>query len=152
MMLAVSGVLISILIAATYYKTELSKKEQVIARIQPDKSCDLQESACKLTLPEGGVVTLSIEPRPIPLVQKLNISVNTQSIKPESVAVDFKGTTMNMGPNNVTLKAQTADLFTGDGMLPVCIRNKMEWQADVYLKTDKGIIVAPFIFETIKTP
>ena len=73
-MLAISGVLISILIAATYYKTELANKEQVISRIKPDKSCDLQKSACKLTLPEGGEVTLSIEPRPIPLVKKLNIS------------------------------------------------------------------------------
>ena len=152
MMLAISGVLIAILIAATYYKTELATKEQVIARIKPDKSCDLQKSACKLALPEGGEVTLSIEPRPIPLVKQLNISVNAQTIKPDSVVVDFKGTTMNMGPNNVTLKAQTEEFFSGNGMLPVCVRNRMEWQADVYLKTEKGIIVAPFIFETVKNP
>ena len=149
-MLVVSGLLISILIAATYYKTELAKKGQVIARIQPDTPCDLQQSACKLVLPDGGEITLSIEPRPIPLVQKLNISVSTKSFQPESVAVDFKGTTMNMGPNNVILNAQALDTFTGNGMLPVCVRNRMEWQADVYMQTDKGIIVAPFIFETIK--
>ena len=57
---------------------------------------------------------------------------------------------MNMGPNNVTLKPQQPGLYSGQGMLPVCIRNSMEWQADVYVQTDEGIFVAPFIFVTRK--
>lgn len=152
LMLTASGVLIAILIVAAYYKIELAKKSHILAQIEPDKSCDLQKSACELSIPTGGKISLSIEPRPIPLVQKLAIQVNTQSIEAESIAVDFKGTTMNMGPNSVTLKAQTPGQFGGQGMLPVCVRNRMEWQADVYIQTNEGIIVAPFIFETWKNP
>lgn len=149
-MLIISGVLIFALLLAGYYKVEMAQKNNIIARIAPDKSCDLQKTACRLKLPDGGDVTLDIQPRPIPLVQNINIKVNTNAVEAEAISVDFKGTTMNMGPNNVMLKASTAGLYSGKGMLPVCIRNSMEWQADVYIQTSKGIIVAPFIFITSK--
>ena len=76
--------------------------------------------------------------------------MDTKAIDVDAVAVDFKGTTMNMGPNNVTLKNIQKGSYSGNGMLPVCIRNSMEWQADVYLQGKEGIIVAPFIFVTRK--
>ncbi|NOQ77868.1 MAG: hypothetical protein GQ546_00550 [Gammaproteobacteria bacterium] len=150
LMLSISGVLIVALLFSGYYKVEMAKKNNVIAQIEPDKSCDLQKTACTLKLPGGGEVTLDIQPKPIPLVQNINITVNTDVIKAEAVSVDFKGTTMNMGPNNVRLKSSTPNVYSGKGMLPVCIRNSMEWQADVYLQTSEGIIIAPFIFVTRK--
>ncbi|MCU7800103.1 MAG: hypothetical protein KZQ70_08145 [gamma proteobacterium symbiont of Lucinoma myriamae] len=150
LMLLISGVLIVALLFAGYYKVEMAQKNNIIAQIEPDKSCDLQKTACTLKLPGGGKVTLDIQPKPIPLVQNIDITINTEVLKAEAVTVDFKGTTMNMGPNNVTLKASTPELYSGKGMLPVCIRNSMEWQADVYLQTSEGIIVAPFIFVTRK--
>ena len=149
-MLAVSGLLIVIMLFAAYYKTEQARKNTIISKVEPDKTCDLQKNACSLNLPGGAKVTLSIAPKPIPLVKKITITVNTSLIDAENVAVDFKGTTMNMGPNNVTLKSAQPGVYTGQGMLPVCIRNSMEWQADVYLQTSEGIVVAPFIFETRK--
>ncbi len=149
-MLLISGGLIIFLLLAGYYKLEIAKKNTIIAQVSPDTSCDLQKNACRLTLPDGGSVTLDLQPKPIPLVQTIHINVTTQGIKPEAVSVDFKGTTMNMGPNNVALKADKDGLYSAKGMLPVCIRNSMQWQADVYLQTDKGIVVAPFIFTTHK--
>lgn len=149
-MLIISGVLIIALLFAGYYKVEMAKKNNVIAQIEPDKSCDLQKTACSLKLPNGGKVTLDIQPRPIPLVQTINIQVNTEGIKAEAISVDFKGTTMNMGPNNVTLKSESPDSYSAQGMLPVCIRNFMEWQADVYIQTQQGIVIAPFVFVTKK--
>jgi len=150
LMLAISGLLIIILLLVGYYKVEIARKNTILARIDPDKSCDLQKTACTLLLPGDGKVTLNIQPKPIPLVQNFSIQVNTQAINTELVSVDFKGTSMNMGPNNVTLKASSANKFSGTGMLPVCIRNSMQWQADVYIQTSDGIVVAPFIFTTRK--
>lgn len=148
--LVISSFLIAALLFAGYYKIEMAKKNNIIARIAPDKSCDLQTMTCSLTVPNGGEVSLSIEPRPIPLVQNFKINVKTNNIKAEAVTVDFKGTTMNMGPNSVMLDSQQSGIYSGTGMLPVCIRNSMEWQADVYVQTNEGIIVAPFIFVTRK--
>ncbi len=150
LMLVFSGILIAILILTSWYKTERARKNTIIAQVEADRSCDLQKGECSLKLPDGGLVSLSIEPRPIPLVQNFNIKVNIKGIEVEAVAVDFKGTTMNMGPNNVTLKVLQNNIYTGNGMLPVCIRNSMEWQADVYLQGKDGIIIAPFVFETRK--
>lgn len=150
LMSVVSGLLIIALLFAGYYKVELARKNNIIAQVEPDKSCDLQKTACSLVLPDGSKVTLDIQPKPIPLVKTFNISVTANTAKTEAVAVDFKGTTMNMGPNNVKLKTSGPDAFTGQGMLPVCIRNSMEWRADVYIQTNDGIIIAPFIFVTRK--
>jgi len=149
-MLGLSGVLIVVLLLAGYYKVEMARKNTILATLELDKSCDLQKTACRLNLPNGGSVTLDMQPKPIPLVQNFSIKVNTQVIKVEAISVDFKGTTMNMGPNSRKLKRSEPSLFTGTGMLPVCIRNSMEWQADVYLQTSEGIIVAPFVFITRK--
>lgn len=150
LMSALSGILIIILVFISWYKVEQAKRNTIIAQVAVDKSCDLQKGECRLTLPDGGYISLSIEPRPIPLVQKFNIKVNTNSVDVNAVAIDFKGTTMNMGPNNVTLESLQNGTYTGQAMLPVCIRNSMEWQADVYLQGKKGIIVAPFVFVTRK--
>lgn len=150
LMLVFSGILIAILIVTSWYKTEQARKNTIIAQVEADRSCDLQKGECSLKLPDGGEVSLSIEPRPIPLVQNFNIKVNIKDFDVEAVAVDFKGTTMNMGPNNVTLKSLQNNTYAGNGMLPVCIRNSMEWQADVYLQGKDGVIIAPFIFVTRK--
>ncbi len=150
LMLLLSGLLIVVLLLAGYYKLEIAKKNNIITRVEPNPSCDLQKSACSLKLPAGGDITLDISPKPIPLVQNFTIQVSTDGLKTEAVSIDFKGTTMNMGPNNVTLKQQNDQSFSGTGMLPVCIRNSMEWQADVYVQTSEGIVVAPFVFVTSK--
>ncbi len=143
-----SGIFITALLFAGYYQSKMAGKNNVITHIEADQSCDLQQSACTLKLPDGAELTLEIEPRPIPLVKKFAIKVTTHGLDAQAVSVDFKGTSMNMGPNNVTLKAHKADIYTAKGMLPVCVHDSMEWQADVYVQTPDGIIVAPYIFVT----
>lgn len=143
-----SGFFIVTLLFAGYYKTEMARKNNIIAHIEADKSCDLQHNACTLKIPGGAEITLEIEPRPIPLVQKFDIKVTTNKLEAQVVSVDFKGVSMDMGPNNVTLKAQNSAFYSGQGMLPVCIRNTMEWQANVYIQTPDGIYIAPYTFVT----
>ncbi len=159
-----SVILIAVLVSLAYYKNQQAKSQAIMLQLTADQSCDLQKTDCTLAWDKGnlptakedlspakGFVTLSITPRPIPLVKPIQISVQLKNLSNiEAVAVDFKGTTMNMGPNNVKLTLAENNTWRGSGMLPVCIRNQMEWQADVYLQTPQGIIVAPFIFLTRK--
>jgi len=151
LMLALSGVLMAVLAGVAYYKSQLAKQENVLARANPDKTCDLHKNACQLDLPDGRKVRLSIDPKPIPLVTKFDIQVNIEG-EPDikSVLVDFKGTSMNMGPNTVKLTAKSNGQYNGNGMLPVCVRNSMEWQAEVWVRTDQGTLIAPFLFVTHK--
>ena len=60
---------------------------------------------------DGGKITLSITPRPIPLLTKFNILVDIESLEANSITVDFQGTTMNMGLNRVDLKSNSKNQF-----------------------------------------
>jgi len=57
---------------------------------------------------------------------------------------------MEMGYNRPKLNAIDKINFKGQAILPVCVRSKMDWEARVLLKTDKGTIMAPFRFFTTK--
>ena len=64
--------------------------------------------------------------------------------------VDFTGIGMDMGYNRPTLEPITKTQFKGKAILPVCVRSKMDWEAKVLLQTERGLIMAPFRFFTLK--
>jgi len=149
LMWGIAGVLVMAIAGAVSYKLKLSQSGQVIARAELDPGCDLHKNACKVTLPGGGQVTLSIEPRPIPVIEQLAIEVTTESIDARAITIDFSGVDMNMGINRFALKRKQPGSYMGGGILPVCVRSRMDWEAQVLVQTDEGVLVAPFRFETV---
>lgn len=111
-------------------------------------SCDLQQGTCFTVIEGLGAVTLTIAPRPIPLVEPLTIKVETKIPTVRKLDVDFSGVDMNMGYNRFSLKPVSDGLYEGTGMLPVCVRNRMIWEAKVMLTMDDVVYVAPFRFAT----
>lgn len=150
LMIAAAVVLAFTLAFSVYYKNQLARSESIIAELDLDQSCNLHNQSCTLHLPEGGSVNFSIEPRPIPLLQTLTLDVEVKSIDASAVTVDFQGTTMNMGLNRFNLHNTGSGTFQGTGALPVCIRNSMEWKAQVIVKTRDGVYIAPYTFITQK--
>lgn len=118
--------------------------------LSPD-GCDLQKQACRRSLPGGGELEFSITPRPIPLVSPLNLRAEVKGLEVKWVEVDFSGVTMNMGYNRPQLHKVSEGLFEGEGLLPVCVRQRMEWEAKVFLYLPDGVIAVPFRFETVRT-
>lgn len=140
--LAVAGV-------ATYKVLPLLNPEVVkIADLDPQ--CDLRAGPCVGHLSDGSSISFGIKPESIPVVTPLEIEVQLERIEAHKVEVDFQGIGMNMGFNRPQLTAQSAARFTGSGMIPVCIRDAMEWEAKVLVYTDDGIVAAPFRFITVK--
>jgi len=115
---------------------------------EPLSSCDLQQGACAATLRSGGGLQLTINPRPIPLVEPLSFALETDVSGLRRVELDFSGVDMNMGYNRVQLKAADSGRYTGEGMLPVCVRNRMTWEVKVLLSTADAVYSVPFRFET----
>lgn len=115
----------------------------------PLDGCDLQKQACRRALP-GGEMEFSISPRPIPLVSPLQLQLKVKGLKVERAEVDFSGVTMNMGYNRPRLKKVGEGLFEGEGFLPVCIRQRMDWEAKVLLYLPGKVLAVPFRFETVK--
>ena len=121
----------------------------VAALVAPlDDACDLRKGPCESAFPDGTRVTFGMMPRRIPVVEELHISVHTEGIDARRVEVDFSGVDMNMGFNRVTLARTGPGEFSGPGMLPVCVRARMTWEAKVLLHTDTGLMAAPFRFDT----
>ncbi len=113
----------------------------------PLSSCDLAKQACVATLPAGGQLEFSIEPRPIPSLKPLKLQASIKGSEVRKIEVDLVGTDMKMGYNRPELQGSGGQ-FTGHANLPVCITGKMEWDATVLLETGKGVIAVPFRFAT----
>lgn len=109
-----------------------------------DHACDLQQGPCTLRFGDGATVTLSITPRPVEMLEPLTLQVQTEGIEPWSVAVDFQGINMNMGYNRPELTAEGAGRYTGSTMLPVCVRERMDWKVQVMVRNAEGIRAAPY--------
>jgi hypothetical protein len=115
-----------------------------------DANCDLYAGPCTSKLSSGGRVSFAIKTDGIPLVKPLDLEVKLDGIDADKVEVDFIGLGMDMGFNRPQLKATDDGLYVGTGMLPVCIRAAMEWEARVLVTTPEGLIAAPFRFITAK--
>lgn len=115
-----------------------------------DLSCDLREAPCTSELPNGGSVTLSIGPDDIPILKDLKLAVEVEGIEVSNVEVDFIGISLDMAYNRPKLQQLSSSQFEGDTLLPICIDQRMDWEARVLLQTKKGQVIAPFRFFTLK--
>jgi hypothetical protein len=149
--LLVTSVLLLVSLAGmAWFKNQKNPPIQITSQSEVDNNCNLNSNECRSTIENKGEIIFSITPRPIPLVSHLSLIVKSNLKNILQVTVDFKGIDIDMGPNQVTLKANQNRNFHGKGMLPVCIRRSMNWQALVYIKTSDGLYMAPYIFETHK--
>jgi hypothetical protein len=124
---------------------------QVMALAPLDPECRLRQAPCTATFAEGGAVTLAIEPLGIPVVAPLAFRVDLAGLQALGVELDFAGADMNMGYNRVAMEPMGDGRYQGKGMLPVCVRDHMTWEAKVLVQTRAGLMVAPFRFETSRT-
>ncbi len=120
----------------------LNPKTDIALPLSP---CDLNRQACVATLPDGGQIEFSIEPRPIPSLKPLKLQATVRGSEVRNLEVDFAGTDMKMGYNRPALEGADGR-FSGQANLPVCITGTMEWDATVLLDTGKALVAVPFRF------
>lgn len=144
------ALLVFAILMVVSYKLKDFLEPSVSASAALDESCDLRKGACISVLPDGGKVSFSLRPNDIPILRPLKLQVKTEGVKASTVEVDFVGIGMEMGYNRSTLDKDGDNQFTGTAVLPVCVRSKMDWEAKVLLKTDDGLVMAPFRFYTTK--
>jgi hypothetical protein len=145
---AAAGLLFVAVVAVALYKAWPLLNPTLAEVALLDPSCDLRAGPCDARFAGGGSVRLAIEPRSIPVVTPLRLSVKTTGLDVRAVEVDFAGVDMNMGYNRAVLDSVGPGLYEGQGTLPVCVRARMEWEARVLVHTADGISAAPFRFET----
>lgn len=147
-LIAASTILILAIGAAIGAKLWLSPNPEATISAPLDPACNLHIGPCSSMLPGGGRIELSIEPRPVPLLRPLRLTVKVEGIDARQVEIDFTGVDMNMGFNRPQLKKEDETHFSGQTTLPVCITGKMAWQASVIVANNRARFVAPFRFIT----
>ena len=142
----VVGLLLIALIVLVGYKLSPLLLPKADLTVAPDPTCSLQEGACSVSLPEGGVLRFSVGTRPIPLVKPFELRVEASGAR--NVSVDFAGVDMDMGYNRPALAERSPGVFTGEATLPVCVTGRMTWQATILLDTPAARLAVPFRFVT----
>ncbi|MEJ2692266.1 MAG: hypothetical protein P8166_04200 [Candidatus Thiodiazotropha sp.] len=147
----VLGLLLAAVCVVALYRAWPLLFPEVATLIPADPACDLRAGPCTSTLDSDSRVSFAIEPREIPLVKPLQLRVELQGLEARQVEVDFSGVDMNMGFNRFKLSATGAGGFTGEGMLPVCVRDAMEWEARVLISTPSGLKAVAYRFVTVRS-
>jgi hypothetical protein len=146
----IAALLFAVLVGVALYKVYPLINPTAAVRAPLNPQCRLREGPCEVVFPDGATVRFSIEPRAIPVVKPLRFEVQIQGMDAMAVEIDFQGTDMNMGFNRAKLAVDGEGRFAGDGMLPVCVREAMEWEARVLIATSAGLMEAPFRFITVQ--
>lgn len=118
--------------------------------VKADESCDLRVAPCKVQISDTESISFSIEPKDIPLIKPLKLKVETEGLTFFKGSIKFVGMNMDMGFNRVSIYRAEDNVYTANGFLPICVRDKMQWQAHVILQTNEGDVEAIFPFETHK--
>ena len=145
-----SGGLFAALAAAALHVAWPLLNPEVVASAPLDPRCDLRQGPCTAVLPNGGKVALGLAPSTLPLLEPLAIEVRLDGLRAFAVEVDFAGVGMNMGYNRPRLTAEGEGRYVGNTVLPVCVRQRMDWEARVLVRTPDGLMAAPFRFSTFK--
>ncbi|MCU7846320.1 MAG: hypothetical protein KZQ93_20995 [Candidatus Thiodiazotropha sp. (ex Monitilora ramsayi)] len=144
------GALLIAVSAVALYKAWPVLFPKVAMKASLDPACDLRAGPCITEVDGGGRVSFAIEPREIPMVKPLQLQVSLQGLQANSIEVDFAGVDMHMGFNRFKLTRDASGEFSGKGMLPVCVRDAMEWEAQVLIDSGQGLISVPYRFITVR--
>lgn len=128
------------------YAPGLFSRTVVMVPLNPD--CRLDVGDCSVSLPDGGLLVVSLSPRPVPLTSPLRIELAVEHMDLSSAEISFAGVTMDMGPNATRLTSRDSRHFFAETLLPVCISGGMEWEATLFLETTQEQIVVPFRFNS----
>ncbi len=143
-------ILLGALLAGAVYSLRPLLNPPVVASAPVNTECDLHRSPCSSVLPGGGRISLSVEPREIRPMTPLDLDVQVDGIAAHAVTIDFVGVNMDMGLNRSRLRATGPGRYQGSGMLPVCVRSRMVWDAKVRAETAGGLVEAAFRFQTVR--
>ena len=96
--------------------------------------CKFEEGPCIKRLNSHELI-LEVRPAPPQAFKELKfiLSVRGRNISSEELLIDLTMPGMFMGKNQVRLKRQGNNIYTGIGVIPRCPSGKTLWQAEVIL-------------------
>lgn len=81
-------------------------------------------------------------------MQPLELQLLADAPALDRADISIRGLNMDMGILAFKLPDAIKGGFAGEGILPVCSQERMEWEALARLHTQDGFILVPFTFST----
>jgi len=99
-----------------------------------EDGCNLHERPCSAPIPDGGRVTLGIEPRPLVYGHPWRVTVKfDDAAAADAVGVDFTGLDVPTSFNRIALEPAKDGGFAGEATLPMCAFEPIDWQVSLLL-------------------
>ena len=153
----VTVLLLAAVAAVGYWKAQQWLHPEDARRLPAVAGCDLEHTPCEGRLPGGWRLRVSLAPRPVPLMQPLELEVTLlggEGPEPLPRRVDFRGVEMEMGLNRAPLQRSEAPSpdgatpYRGAITLPACVSRQMTWEVVVRLQGTEGPLTLPFRLTT----
>ncbi len=145
---ALPGIIFLFLAAIGYFFARyMVGGEASVVQLPPD-GCDLAVEACERALGDGSVLRLSVKPRPIELMQPLEVEVQHQGEGWTPLRLDITGLNMEMGLNRTSLMPDGEGRWRGETILPICSQRRMHWQAALVLQGPEEVVQILHEFHT----
>lgn len=132
--LVVSVLLVALAVAGYVAARYWQDSRQHMQLLNAGAGCDLGVAACTHDLPGGGKLTLDVDPRPVPLMQRVafRLQVNDPAVEP--VYLEITGLNMEMGVNRVSLSTEGQGEWRGETIVPICSQRRMHWRAALVIR------------------
>jgi len=125
----------------------ISKDHKLIKTIvMKTQSCDLHNNQCLIKMTPTKHLILEVTPRPINMVQPIEIHIKKVSFKIKKAWVDFSSTEMNMGFNRPPFQKNGPQDFIAKTLLPSCTEPRMTWTLTLLIYEEENIYKIPFLF------
>lgn len=105
--------------------------------LQVAAGCNAAVTGCEAT-GAGGRMLLSMAG--VRAMQPATVSLHWNGAAAESVVISFNMVGMDMGDNRYRLVPDGQGGWTGKVVLPVCVKGRSDWVADVTLKETGGAV------------
>jgi hypothetical protein len=111
-----------------------------------DVNCDIQHATCTQYLAVGSV-TLDILPKPVKAMEELTFQLTIEDYAfNDPPLIDLNMVEMDMGINQVRMKAIGEGIYRGKGIIVRCPTGKTAWRAWVFIP---GLDKIEYIFNVI---
>ena len=142
------AVLVVAMTLTAYFGARHWQATRGVPRLDTGEGCDLGLAACTHALPGGGRLAIDIEPRPVPLMEKVRFVVRVVNAGVVPEYLELSGLNMEMGLNRVTLEPAGDGRWEGETIIPICSQRRMHWRASLVLRQNGGRVQVDDEFHT----
>lgn len=111
------------------------------------EACDLRQTPCTVTLPNGQSVKFEIEQKTIPVEKSIKMNANLKNINPDQVVLFVIPLSEQGEPQQIEMQSSNRQDYSAETKLKRLNAPKQEWLAIISIYSDQQSLSVPYHFE-----